>query len=231
MSAQDCSKFDNFLSYVGDFGAYQKRLLMVMMLAAFLYGFTYFGHIFMVLVPADHWCRIEELESLSKEQQLALGVPNDKEGKFERCARYDVAFEVDKMNTSKANDSWPQMPCDNGWIYDKDQLPYESIATECNWVCDDKELVTYSSIAYFLGSVLGCLCFGYISDHCGRVWSLAMANSCALIGGCLSALCKDFGTFAATRFLVGMAHDNCFTPIYILSESMYSSCIHLYYFL
>ncbi|KAH8257190.1 hypothetical protein KR038_005306 [Drosophila bunnanda] len=215
MPVQDCSKFDDFLSYVGEFGLYQKRLLMVMMLAAFLFGFTYCGHIFMVLVPDDHWCRIPELEALPKQQQLDLGIPKDKEGKFEKCVRYDVAF--DKLNISKANENWPRKACDKGWVYDKVQVPYETIATEGNWVCNDKELVTYTSIIYFLGSVVGCLCFGYISDHCGRVWSLFLANSCALIGGCLSALCKDFWPFSATRFLVGMAHDNCFNPIFILT--------------
>ncbi|KAH8300749.1 hypothetical protein KR059_001802 [Drosophila kikkawai] len=215
MSGQDCSKFSDFLSYVGEFGAYQKRLLMVMLLAAFLYGFTYFGQIFMILVPDIHWCRIPELEALPNEQQLALGIPKTKEGKFQRCERYDVAF--DKLNVSKANESWPRKPCDKGWIYDKEQVPYETIATEGNWVCGDEELPTYTSTIYFLGSVLGCFCFGYISDHCGRVWSLFLANSCALVGGCLSPLFKDFGLFSATRFLVGMALDNCFTPIYILT--------------
>ncbi|KAH8384314.1 hypothetical protein KR200_007019 [Drosophila serrata] len=217
MPGQDCSKYDDFLSYVGEFGVYQKRLLTIMLLAAFLFGFTYCGHIFMVLVPANHWCRIPELETLPKEQQLELGIPKDKEGNFERCARYDVAFELDKLNISKPNESWPRKQCDKGWIYDKDEVPYETIATEGNWVCNDKELVTYTAIIYFMGSVVGCLCFGYISDHCGRVWSLCLANSCALIGGCLSALCKDFWPFSATRFLVGMAHDNCFNPIFILT--------------
>ncbi|KAH8239708.1 hypothetical protein KR032_006923 [Drosophila birchii] len=217
MPDQDCSKFDDFLLYVGEFGVYQKLLVMVMILAAFLFAFTYCGHIFMILVPPNHWCRITQLETLPKEQQLELGIPKDKEGQFERCSRYDVAFELNKMNISKANESWPRMPCDKGWVYDKDQLPYDTIATERNWVCDDEVLGTYTSTIYFMGSVVGCICFGYISDHCGRVWSLFLANSCALIGGCLSALCKDFGLFSATRFLVGMAHDNCFSPIYILS--------------
>ncbi|KAH8296761.1 hypothetical protein KR054_010943 [Drosophila jambulina] len=216
MPGQDCSKYDDFLSHVGEFGAYQKRLLTVMMLAAFLFGFTYFGQIFMVLVPEHHWCYIPELKQLPIKQQQELGIPKDKEGNYEKCVRYDVAFDSIKLNTTKADESWPRKPCDKGWNYSRTEIPYDTIATQGDWVCKDKELATYSSVIYFLGSVVGCICFGYMSDHCGRVMSLFLANSCALIGGVLSSLCEAFGFFSFTRFIVGMALDSCFTPIYIL---------------
>lgn len=30
----------------------------------------------------------------------------------------------------KADPNWPVMPCNNGWEFDKEELPYQTISTE-----------------------------------------------------------------------------------------------------
>ncbi|XP_016981365.2 solute carrier family 22 member 3 [Drosophila rhopaloa] len=215
MPSEDCKKYENFLPLIGDFGPYQRRLMFWMMPAAFLFAFTYFGQIFMIHVPTGHWCRIRELEGLPKEEQIKRGIPIGKDGEFERCHRYNVPFESD--TSEETNQTRTKIPCNDGWVYDPDEMPYESIATQYNWVCDKDGLGTYSVMAFFIGSIVGCLCFGYAADHCGRLVALFLANSCSMIGGCISALCKDFYCFAASRYVVGMAMNNCFLPIYILT--------------
>lgn len=30
----------------------------------------------------------------------------------------------------KADPNWPVMPCNNGWEFDKEELPYSTISTE-----------------------------------------------------------------------------------------------------
>ncbi|XP_017129329.1 solute carrier family 22 member 3 [Drosophila elegans] len=215
MPSADCNKYENFLPFIGEFGAFQKRLLFWMMPAAFLFAFTYLGQIFMILVPKDHWCRIRELEALPKEEQIKRGIPMTEDGNFERCLRYNVPFESDVSNVT--NQTRSNIACNDGWVYDRDQIPYESIATQYNWVCDDQDLGTYSVLAFFVGSIVGCLCFGYVADHCGRLVASFLANSCSMIGGCVTVVCKDFFCFAASRFLVGLAMNSCFVPIYILT--------------
>ncbi|XP_017070551.2 solute carrier family 22 member 3 [Drosophila eugracilis] len=212
MPPNDCDKYDDILPFIGEFGAFQKRMLLCMMPAAFFFAFTYFGEIFMILEPRDHWCRIRELEDLPKKEQISRGIPEKEDGGFEKCFMYKGPYDSNKTNMIRT-----KIPCNNGWIYDRNEMPYESIAIEYDWVCDDKVFGTYSVVSFFVGSIVGCLCFGYVADHYGRLVALFLANSCAMTGGCISAMCKDIYCFAASRFVVGLAMNNCFVPIYILT--------------
>nr|AAY54642.1 IP12446p [Drosophila melanogaster]AAY55282.1 IP12746p [Drosophila melanogaster]AAY55323.1 IP12646p [Drosophila melanogaster] len=128
---------------------------------------------------------------------------------------YNVPY--DSNATNDANQTRSPIPCNNGWIYDRKEVPYESIATEYNWVCDKRDFGTYSVVVYFVGCIVGCLCFGFITDHSGRLPALFLANSCSMIGGCVSVVCKDFPCFAASRFVAGLSMNYCFVPIYILT--------------
>ncbi|EDV51063.1 solute carrier family 22 member 7 [Drosophila erecta] len=215
MPPRDCEKYDNFLLLIGDFGPFQKGLLFWMMPAAFLFAFTYFGQIFMILLPRNHWCRVRELDGLPENEQKNRGIPKKHDGSFENCFMYNMPYNSNK--TSDANQTRSKVPCSNGWIYDRKEVPYESIATEYNWVCDKRDFGTYSVVVFFVGCIVGCLLFGYITDHSGRLVALFLANSCSLIGGCVSAVCKDFPCFAASRFVAGLAMNYCFLPIYILT--------------
>ncbi|KAH8270338.1 hypothetical protein KR018_008134, partial [Drosophila ironensis] len=103
------------------------------------------------------------------------------------------------------------------WIYDRALVPYPTIATENNWVCDRLGLGTISLTVYFVASLVGCLLFGYIADHCGRVWSFFLANLSAVVGGVLTALSNEFYFFTASRFVTGLSLNYCFTSIYILT--------------
>ncbi|XP_017012290.2 solute carrier family 22 member 7 [Drosophila takahashii] len=213
MPPRDCEKYEDFLPIIGEFGAFQKRLLVCMMPAALILSFNYFGQIFMILMPKHHWCRIPELENLPMKEQLKRGIPIKNDDQFETCFMYDVPFESDKSD----NVTRTKIPCNNGWIYDREAIPYESIAIEYNWVCDSKELSTYSVITFFMGSIVGCLLFGYVTDHWGRLVALFLSNICAMVGGCISALCKDFYCFAVSRFVAGLALNTCFIALFILA--------------
>ncbi|KAH8364627.1 hypothetical protein KR084_009314 [Drosophila pseudotakahashii] len=225
MPSRDCEKYEDFLAIIEEFGAFQKRLLLCMMPAAFLLSFNYFGQVFMILVPKHHWCRIRELEDLPMKEQLRRGIPRKDNDHFESCFMYDVPFDSDTSD----NVTRTKIPCNNGWIYDCEAVPYESIATEYDWVCDRKELSTYSVITFFMGSIVGCLFFGYITDHCGRLVALFLSNACAILGGCISALCKDFYCFAVSRFVGGLALNTCFIALFILGNfgTLLHYCISL----
>ncbi|KAH8270472.1 hypothetical protein KR018_010478 [Drosophila ironensis] len=217
MPSDDCERYRDFLSVIGEFGAFQKWLLIFMIPSAILFSFTYFGQIFMILVPRDFWCRIPELESRSKEEQLELAIPKLKNGDFDRCSMYERETGWADENQTRSKDSWASVSCPDGWTYDKEQLRYPTIATENNWVCEDLVLGTFTMTAFFVGSIIGCLVFGYVADHFGRVWAFLLANTCSLVGGCCTVLCQGFYSFTAARFIVGLAMNNCFIPIYILT--------------
>lgn len=62
--------FDDLLPYIGEFGRYQKILFLLMIPFAFFVAFVYFSQIFITLVPDEHWCRVPELEHLSRSERF-----------------------------------------------------------------------------------------------------------------------------------------------------------------
>lgn len=61
--------FDDLLPHVGEFGAYQRILFVLMIPFAFFVAWVYFSQIFITLVPEEHWCRVPELENLTVEER------------------------------------------------------------------------------------------------------------------------------------------------------------------
>lgn len=64
---------------------------------------------------------------------LSLGVPLDQSSinGYSRCSMYAVNFtQILADGVKKADPKWPTQPCNKGWEFDKDELPYSTISTE-----------------------------------------------------------------------------------------------------
>ncbi|CAG9857803.1 unnamed protein product [Phyllotreta striolata] len=208
--------FDDLLPHVGEFGLYQIALFFLMVPYAFFVAWVYFTQIFITLVPENYWCNVPELLDLPLDERLALAIPKGKDG-FEKCLMYDVNFtEILKNGVKSANESWKIASCRNGWEYDYSVVPYASISTEQNWVCENSALPSTAQSIFFCGAILGGLVFGWTADRFGRIPALVGTNLAGLIGGVATAFCNSFWMFCVCRFFVGMAFDNCFTMMYIL---------------
>ncbi|CAH2056093.1 unnamed protein product, partial [Iphiclides podalirius] len=200
--------FDDLLPYVGEFGLYQKILFLLMIPFAFFVAFVYFSQIFMTIVPEQHWCWVPELANLTVEERRALAIPPKSEGPFphERCRMYSADWtKALAQGRTTPDDEWPIIPCTSGWEYNKSDVPYDTIASELDWVCEKDNLAATAQAIFFCGAIVGGLVFGWIADKYGRIP--------ALVG---TAFCSSFWSFAVCRFLVGFAFDNCFTMMYIL---------------
>ncbi|XP_055378688.1 solute carrier family 22 member 13-like isoform X2 [Condylostylus longicornis] len=209
--------FDDLLPHIGEFGRYQKILFLCMIPFAFFVAFVYFSQIFITLVPEQHWCHIPELDHLSVEERLALSIPFDVDGSYSKCMQYNVNFtEVLNNGTKIADPSWPITSCKNGWSFNFTEIPYETLATQLEWVCEHNALPTIGQSVFFVGAIVGGLLFGWIADRFGRVPSLVGCNMIGFIAGVATAFVGNFWEFALCRFLVGFAFDNCFTMMYIL---------------
>ncbi|XP_055844858.1 carcinine transporter-like [Episyrphus balteatus] len=208
--------FDDLLPMVGEFGLYQKFLFVCMIPFAFFVAFVYFAQIFITLVPEEHWCSVPELEHLDVTERLALSIPLEADG-YSKCSMYGVNFtEMLAKGIKVADPSWPIVPCQRGWTYNFTEIPYETVATEQNWVCDQAALPTYAQSIFFVGAIVGGLLFGWIADRFGRIPALIWSNMIGFAAGVATAFAGNFWQFALLRFLVGFAFDNCFTMMYIL---------------
>ncbi|BFF99404.1 organic cation transporter protein [Drosophila madeirensis] len=208
--------FDDLLPLIGEFGRYQKILFICMIPFSFFVAFVYFSQIFLTLIPEQHWCHVPELDGLDVEARLALSIPM-MNGEYNNCYMYDVNYtEIMAQGKVMADPKWPRVKCRHGWSYNYTEIPYSTVATEQNWVCDDAALPTYAQSIFFLGAIVGGLLFGWVADRYGRIPALIGTNLIGLFAGVGTAFSNSFWEFAAMRFFVGFAFDNCFTMMYIL---------------
>ncbi|GBL63584.1 hypothetical protein AVEN_94549-1, partial [Araneus ventricosus] len=110
-------EFENLLEDVGDFGKYQKRLIIFFLIpsAALLPWFT-MNILFLVFTP-DHWCNVPEVASsnLSLEVQKSIIAPHERLS----CYRYDLNYTEFLMRGDlHVKNETPIIPCDSGWQYD-----------------------------------------------------------------------------------------------------------------
>ncbi|XP_039752594.1 organic cation transporter protein-like [Pararge aegeria] len=211
--------FDDLLPYVGEFGMYQKILFLLMIPFAFFVSFVYFSQIFMTIVPEQHWCWIPELANLTVEGRRALAIPPKTEGPYahDRCHMYQADWTLAlAQGRTTPDDEWPIVPCTGSWEYNRSDVPYETIASQLDWVCDKDNLPATAQAIFFCGAIVGGLVFGWIADKYGRIPALVGTNLVGFAAGIATAFCNAFWSFALCRFLVGLAFDNCFTMMYIL---------------
>ncbi|EDW93588.2 organic cation transporter protein [Drosophila yakuba] len=208
--------FDDILPLIGEFGRYQKLLFICMIPFSFFVAFVYFSQIFLTLIPEQHWCHVPELDGLDVEARLALSIPMTN-GEYNNCYMYDVNYtDILAQGKVMADPQWPRVKCRHGWSYNFTEIPYATVATEQNWVCDDAALPTYAQSIFFLGAIVGGLLFGWVADRFGRIPALIGTNMMGLLAGVGTAFVGNFWEFAIMRFFVGFAFDNCFTMMYIL---------------
>uniref|UniRef100_A0ABK9NEP8 Major facilitator superfamily (MFS) profile domain-containing protein n=1 Tax=Glossina morsitans morsitans TaxID=37546 RepID=A0ABK9NEP8_GLOMM len=208
--------FDDILPLIGEFGRYQKLLFLCMIPFAFFVAFVYFSQIFLTLIPDQHWCTVPELSTLPLQERLALSIPRVN-GEYSNCLMYNVNYtELHEKRVRVADPSWPTVACRHGWSYNTSEIPYSTVATEGNWVCDKAAYPTYAQSIFFLGAICGGLLFGWVADKFGRIPSLIGCNLVGFAAGVTTAFVTNFWQFALMRFFVGFAFDNCFTMMYIL---------------
>lgn len=97
---------------------------------------------------------------------------------------YAVNFtELLSNGTVESDPSWPLQSCKNGWEYNFTDIPYSTVATELDWVCDDDFLPSLAQAIFFIGAICGGLLFGYVADRYGRIPALAGCNLMGFVAG------------------------------------------------
>lgn len=221
---------DELLPEIGAFGPYQKWIYFLLCIPATLPSvFTLFSSIFVSATPR-HWCRVPEMEALMGAFPPALlaelSIPSRVGGGFESCLMYDLNYTalvhraLDEGTLPQPNESWPTRACDNGWVYDTTYYD-DTLVTQMNVVCDDAWKVSMAQCAFYIGSVVGNLLFGYSGDRWGRKKSFLLVIVVSLVGGIGAAFPVTYEGYIAWRGVVGMTYPAIFqTPFIMCMEIM-----------
>ncbi|XP_058789014.1 organic cation transporter protein-like [Phymastichus coffea] len=216
--------FDDILPHIGEAGRYQWFLFFLLLPFTIVYAFLYFAQFFITLIPEEYWCRVPEFENstLTDWEKIHLSVPDrpyietETNLTYSRCTMYITNYTKVLLTGQKPGPDTPIAKCQSGWSFNQSNVPYLSIAAELEWVCDQAYLGSAAQSAFFVGSIVGGLIFGYIADHYGRLPALVACNGVGFFASIATAFCNSFWTFAAARFVVGTSFDNCFNIIFII---------------
>uniref|UniRef100_A0A8C0BAH3 Solute carrier family 22 member 13 n=1 Tax=Buteo japonicus TaxID=224669 RepID=A0A8C0BAH3_9AVES len=156
---------------VGDFGPFQKWLVLLTLFPCLSVAFHQFCQLFMVQhVP--HRCDTSWIRAigpnLTEEERLNLTLPRDADGAYEQCSMYSpVDWDLGSIMLYGLNAT---EKCSNGWVYPS-PVKNKSISVsflQFDLVCDRKDLNDISQSIYMLGLFLGSMIFGPLSDRIGR---------------------------------------------------------------
>ncbi|XP_061210794.1 solute carrier family 22 member 13-like [Neopsephotus bourkii] len=190
------------LKAVGDFGPFQKWLVLLTLLPCFTLSFHQFCQLFMV--PHEpHHCNTSWIRAigpnLTEEEQLNLTLPRDADGAYEQCSMYSpVDWDLDSIVAYGLNAT---EKCSSGWVYPSAQAP--SLLTEFDLVCDRKDLNDISQSIYMLGMFLGSMIFGPLSDRIGRRPVILISIFLQGLFGVATAFVPHFDVYMAFRCVVG----------------------------
>ncbi|OXB72667.1 UNVERIFIED_CONTAM: hypothetical protein H355_007682 [Colinus virginianus] len=152
------------LKAAGEFGPFQRRLVLFSLAPCLSMAFHQFCQLFMV-VDVPHYCNTDWIRAvgpnLTEEEQLNLTLPRNADGEYEQCSMYSpVDWDLDSIVAYGLNTT---EKCSNGWVYPTAQQP--SLLTEFDLVCDRRNLNDISQSVYMLGMFLGAMIFGILSDR------------------------------------------------------------------
>ncbi|NWW44134.1 S22AD protein, partial [Pedionomus torquatus] len=196
------SGIGEILKAVGDFGPFQKRLVLLTLIPCLSVAFHQFCQLFMVPHVPHHcdtgWIRAVG-PNLTEEEQLNLTLPRDAEGAYEQCSMYSpVDWDLDSIVAYGLNVT---EKCSSGWVYPSAQPP--SLLTEFDLVCDRKELHDISQSVYMVGLFLGSMIFGPLSDRIGRRPVILISVFLQGLFGVGIAFVPHFYVYMAFRCVVG----------------------------
>lgn len=210
--------YDKLLSSAGEFGRYQAFLFLTTFPFYVFGAFSYFTQLFLTEASPNHWCLIPELQNLTDIERKNLAIPLDENSPFgySRCQAYEANWTKVLSSGTTPNQTWNTVPCKHGWEFNTTEFPYPTITTEMGWVCERNSYQATAQSIFFVGSIVGGLLIGWISDRFGRIPAVVSSNMVGAIAGTASIFVNNFTEFAICRFFMGMSYDNCMMMTYLL---------------
>ncbi|XP_022108996.1 solute carrier family 22 member 13-like [Acanthaster planci] len=223
-------KLDDIIPLLGNFGRYQFFMVCYMGSVSIVLCLTILGNVFYA-AGTGHWCSVLPEENCSgwtefrdncTEVKRSLFSPlegNDSTRPYSSCKQWELpdgyVFDPDVPLDDADNETLEEVPCEDGWEYDRSQYRSTTV-TDFNLVCDDINLPGLAQSIYFAGFLVGSLVMGTVSDWCGRKRSLLLGLLFWFVGFIVTSFSVNIYMYTAFRFLAGFGGIGAYISTYVL---------------
>ncbi|XP_056452014.1 solute carrier family 22 member 13-like isoform X2 [Gadus chalcogrammus] len=198
--------FGMMLRAAGDFGLFQKILLIAIWFPFLLLSFIFASVLFADSDPERH-CNTDWIlgagPNLTEEEQLNLTVPREPDGSLSRCLMYaPVNWTLDSIRQYGLNHT---TACRDGWVYDQ-TLYQATIVTDFDLVCDKANELAVAQTVLGAGILIGSLLFGPLGESFGRRRTTQIPVLFLFIFTLTGGLSPNYYLYLASQFGAGMGY-------------------------
>ncbi|XP_052791504.1 organic cation transporter protein-like [Mya arenaria] len=203
---------------LGKWGYYQKRQLIVLLVAIWSCGFHMLSIVFIAYRPSFE----------CKAVKLNVSAINGTEETY--YSRSYGKCSVTHMSNISGDVSVKNTDCADGWYYYEDEAFDEdrSIISEWDLVCSRKELAELSQTLVMIGQGIGAFVFTSLADKYGRKPVHILCHAALFIFALCTAFVPNYPSFAAMRTLLGAVQQGTGLAQAILSLEMFPKEIRGY---
>ncbi|XP_038078075.1 organic cation transporter protein-like [Patiria miniata] len=224
-------KLEEFVPLVGNFGRYQLFVVVYACMLCIVCSMVSFGNVFFA-AETDHWCQVLPQENCSSwvefqdnctdvKKSILLPPPENENSKYpySTCQQWDLppGYEFDPYEplSEVDNHTYGQVPCQDGWEYDRSQYKTTTIS-DFDLVCDKRSLPSLAQAIYFAGFLVGSFVCGSLSDWIGRKKAVFVGVLFFAVGSIVTTFSVNIYMYTAFRFIAGLGNIGSFIALYVL---------------
>uniref|UniRef100_A0A8C5GWX7 Solute carrier family 22 member 3 n=1 Tax=Gouania willdenowi TaxID=441366 RepID=A0A8C5GWX7_GOUWI len=222
---------DRLMEQIGDFGPFQKKIVVLGSLPLVIFAFVLMGVVFIGHTPG-HWCwtssseHLKEKCGLTEEEVRQVTIPySEQTSSFSRCQRLANDWDQDQIKCKEldwslslnANQS---VACDGRWVFDES---HSSIVSEFSLVCGKSWLADLNQVFLAFGFFIGALVTGYLADKFGRKSCFIASMTGLGLSGVGVMLSPYYPLLLGFRFLQGFFGKGAWTTSYVLVIEFFGS--------